>query len=94
LRSSASPEYFANKITDPQRAVWVIEDKIINELVAYAIAGLCDIDDIPHPDVQTNKDGTLNRLYVRRDRQNYGFGRQLMNVILPWIQEQYPDRPI
>jgi hypothetical protein len=27
FQSSASPEYFASKIIDPKRAVWLIEDK-------------------------------------------------------------------
>jgi ribosomal protein S18 acetylase RimI-like enzyme len=94
FRSSASPEWFAKKIADPQRAVWVIEEKSNGELVAYAVVGPCDVADMPHPDVCSNKDGALNRLFVRRDRQSYGFGRQLMSVILSWLEEHYPARPI
>jgi ribosomal protein S18 acetylase RimI-like enzyme len=33
-------------------------------------------------------------LYVQRDRQSHGFGQQLMNVMIPWLEEQYPTRPI
>jgi ribosomal protein S18 acetylase RimI-like enzyme len=94
FRSSANPEWFANKILDPRQAVWVIQDKSNGELVAYALVGLCDVADMPHPDVSPNKDGELNRLYIRRDRQSFGFGRQLMSVILSWLEEHYPARPI
>jgi predicted GNAT family N-acyltransferase len=90
--SSASPQSFADKIVDPKRAVWLIEDNIKGELVAYAVVGPCD--DIPHADVCPNEDGELNRLFIQRDRRNHGFGRQLMNVILLWFDEHYPGRPI
>lgn len=94
LSSSASPQSFAKAINDQKRAVWVIEDTINGELVAYAMAGPCNADDIPHPDVCSNKHGAINRLYVQRDLQGQGFGQQLMNVILPWLEEQYPSLPI
>lgn len=92
FRLSASPEWFANKIVNPKLGAWLIEDKTNNELVAYAVAGPCDV--IKHPDVQPNQGGALYRLFVRRDRQNHGFGQQLMNVILLWLEERYPGRPI
>lgn len=94
FRSSTSPESFAKKINNPKQAVWLIEDRTNGELVAYAVAGPCTIDDIPHPDVCSNEDGLINRLYVRRHQQSSGFGQQLMNVILPWFEEQYPGKPI
>ncbi|CAF1216234.1 unnamed protein product [Rotaria sp. Silwood1] len=92
FRSSTSPEWFANKIVDPQQAVWIIEDTINNEFIAYAVAGASD--DISHLDVCPNKDGILNRLYIRRDHQSHGFGRQLMKVILSWLDEHYSARPV
>ncbi|UJR12020.1 hypothetical protein I4U23_016198 [Adineta vaga] len=92
---STTPEYFAKKIcNDLQYAVWVIEDEQTKELVAYSIAGYCDANDFPHPDVQSGKDGAVNRLYVQRDRQTYGFGQQLMNAMLLWLEEHCPNRPI
>jgi ribosomal protein S18 acetylase RimI-like enzyme len=94
LRSSSSPESFAENIHDPKGAIWVIEDKTNSELVAFVMAGPCYDDEIPHPDVCSDKDAELNRLYVRRDLQSHGFGQQLMNVILPWLEEHYPARPI
>jgi ribosomal protein S18 acetylase RimI-like enzyme len=94
FRLGASPESFAKTIHDPKRAIWVIEEKINGELVALAVVGPCDADDIPHSDVCSNKDGAIYRLYVQRDRQSHGFGQQLINVILPWLEEHYPTRPI
>ena len=35
---------------------------------AFAQIGLCDAEHIPHPDVCSNKDAIINRLYVQRDR--------------------------
>lgn len=94
FHSSGSPEIFAKKIHDPQQAIWVIEDTINKELVAYALVRPCNTDDLPHLDICSNKEGAISRLYVRRDRQGQGFGQQLMNVVLPWLEEQYPGRPI
>ncbi|CAF1331461.1 unnamed protein product [Rotaria sordida] len=70
------------------------KDKTNGELVAYAAVSPCIIDDIPHSDVCSNKDGALHRLYVRRDRQSHGFGPQLMNVSLSWFTEHFPKRSI
>jgi ribosomal protein S18 acetylase RimI-like enzyme len=94
FRSSASPESFANNLNDPNQAIWVIEDKTNGELIAFAMAGACTADNISYPDVCSNKDGAIHRLYVRRDRQSRGFGRKLMYVMLPWLEEHYPKRPI
>lgn len=94
LNSYANPESFVKKINDPKQAVWVIEDTTSNELVAYAVAGPCDTNDIPHPDACADSDGVINRIYVRRNQQGQRFGQQLMNVILSWLEEQYPGRPI
>ncbi|UJR07465.1 hypothetical protein I4U23_011754 [Adineta vaga] len=94
-QQTASPEYFTKKISDSQEAaVWLIEEEQTRELVAYAVVSTCHSDDIPHPDVQTNKDGMLNRLYVQRQYQKHGLGQQLMNVILSWFEEHHPNQPI
>ncbi|CAF1027560.1 unnamed protein product [Adineta steineri] len=94
LHSAASPEWFTNTISDPKRAVCVVEDQTNGEFVAYAVAGSSCIDAIPHPDICSDKDGALYRLYVRRDRQSYGFGKQLMNVVLSWLEEHYHGQPV
>jgi RimJ/RimL family protein N-acetyltransferase len=92
FHSSASPEFFANRIIDPKRAAWVIEDKMNDDLIGYALVGPCN--NIPHPDVCSNKDGLLNRFFIRRDQRNHGFGQQLMNEVLLWLEEHYPARPV
>ena len=92
--SSSSPESFAANLNNSRQAVWLIEDQTNNQIVAFALVGPCHVDDLPHPDVRTNEDGLIQRLYVQRDRRSHGFGRQLMDVILPWFEEHYPQRPI
>ena len=91
FRKTVSPELFANKITDPQQEIWLVEDKTTNEFVAFANVGPCSI---PHPDVSVREDGELYRLYVRRDRQGYELGQTLMNVALSWLEERFAGRPI
>ncbi|CAF0934668.1 unnamed protein product [Adineta steineri] len=91
FRLSASPEAVASKIADPQLATWVIEDKTSNELVAFAMAGPCEL---PHPDICPGEDGELRYLFVRRDQRARGHGKRLMNVALTWLQERYTKRPV
>ena len=94
FRSWTNEENLAKKINNSQQAIWLIEDQSVNEIVACVIAGCCEVDDIPHSDVCLNKDGILSFFYVRSDRQNQGLAQQLMDIILPWFDEQYPSRPI
>lgn len=93
-QSSSTPESFTKNLTNSRQAIWLIEDRNTNELMAFALVGPCHSDDIPHPDVRSNDDGFINRLYVQRDRQSHGFGRQLMDVILPWLEQFYPQKAI
>lgn len=86
-----NPEIFAYKIADRRQAIWVIEDKIAAKLIAFANVGPCFL---PHPDVRAGEDGEIDRIYVRRDQQGYGLGQSLMNVILPWFEENFPGRPV
>ncbi|CAF0865739.1 unnamed protein product [Adineta steineri] len=78
--SLASPEWFANIMVHPKRAAWVIEDKMDDDLIGYALVGPCN--NIPHPDVCSNEDGLLHRFFMRREQRNQGFGQQLINVVL------------
>jgi ribosomal protein S18 acetylase RimI-like enzyme len=94
FHKAASLESFEKKILDSKQAIWVVEDQTNCELVAYAAVGPCDVNDIPHPDICSYEDGALYRMYVLRNRQGHGFGRQLMNTVLPWFEENYPSRPI
>ncbi|CAF0741325.1 unnamed protein product [Adineta steineri] len=88
----ASPEWFANIMVHPKRAAWMIEDKMNDDLIGYALVGPCN--NIPYPDIYSDEDGLLNRFFIRRDHRNHGFGRQLINVVLLWLEEHYPTRAI
>ena len=94
FRSSASPEWFSKIIVDSHQAVWVIEDQTNDELVAYAVVGPAHINDMPHSDLCSNLDGALTHLFVQYNYQSRGLGKKLMNVILPWLEEHHPGRPI
>ncbi|CAF0916114.1 unnamed protein product [Adineta ricciae] len=91
LRTEKSSQWYANKIADPQEATWVMEDTTTGEIVAFLIVGRCEV---PHPEFSRNRDGQIEYLYVRRDRQSQGFGKQLMNIALSWLEEQFPERPV
>ena len=91
LRTQKSPEWYATKIADPLGATWVVEDKVNDEIVAFLIVGQCEV---LHPEFCIGKDGHIEYLYVRRDRQSQGLGQQLMNVALSWMEEQFPTRPV
>ncbi|CAF1280625.1 unnamed protein product [Didymodactylos carnosus] len=91
FRTNKSPEWYATKIADPLGATWVIEDKVNDEMVAFLILGQSEV---PHPEFCIGKDGHIEYLYVRRDRQSQGIGQQLMNVALSWMEEQFPARPV
>ncbi|CAF1225846.1 unnamed protein product [Didymodactylos carnosus] len=91
FRTNKSPEWYATKIADPLGATWVIEDKVNDEMVAFLILGQSEV---PHPEFCIGKDGHIEYLYVRRDRQSQGIGQQLMNLALSWMEEQFPARPV
>jgi hypothetical protein len=44
------------RIVDSRRAIWVIEDSTNGELVAFSIAGPCEL---PYPNVCCGEDGEL-----------------------------------
>jgi ribosomal protein S18 acetylase RimI-like enzyme len=74
----------AAELSDPSHATWVCERD--GALVAYAHAGPCKL---PHPEVADGS-GELYQLYVRRDSQGMGHGRQLLRASLDWLEETYP----
>jgi GNAT superfamily N-acetyltransferase len=91
FHSKKSPEWYASKISDPLQATWVVEDKVTDELVAFAIVCSCKL---PHPDVCSGEDGELQFLYVRRDRRSHGLGQRLLNTALFWLEERFRGRPV
>lgn len=91
FRSKKSPEWFATRIADPLRPLWVIEDKTTDDLVAFVTVCPCKL---PHPEVQPDVDGEIDYLYIRRDRQSQGIGQKLMAVALSWLEAEFKGRPI
>ena len=91
FRTKKTLECYATKIADPLAATWVVEDNTNGELVAFLIVGQSEI---PHPGFCKNKDGHIEYLYVRRDRQSQGIGQKLMDVALAWMKEQFLGRPV
>lgn len=61
-------------------AVWLLEDA--GEAIGHAAVGPCGL---PHPDVRPG-DGEVKRLYLLQDRQNGGWGGQLFQTALDWLQ--------
>lgn len=70
--------------TDSGYALWVAEAN--GRAVGYAQAGACGL---PHADVHP-ADGELKRLYLRRDAQNGGTGRALMDAAMAWLLRDGP----
>ena len=86
-----TPEWYANKLADASRAVWLIEHILSHEIVAFIIVCPCKL---PHRDVIAGQQGEIEYLYVRRDHQSIGLGKRLMNQALQWLQDQYPDQTV
>lgn len=71
-------------LEDPAKAMWLLEHKGV--AVGHAFAGPCGL---PHPDVREG-DGELKRLYVLREFHNGGWGGQLFQIALDWLQRDGP----
>ncbi len=82
LEASYTASAFAGKLADPRQATWVVERA--GALLGYANAGPCTL---PHPQTCTN-DVELHRLYVLGAAQGLGFGRQLLDTALAWMEAQ------
>ena len=92
LHSTMSRESFEKKLGDDRCATWLMEDQKNGQYMGYAVIGPCY--DRPHQDVCVGEDAQLNRFYIQRDYQNRGLGKRLMNIVLPWFDEHFPQRPI
>jgi ribosomal protein S18 acetylase RimI-like enzyme len=73
---------FETMLADPGHAVWLAE--VEGRAAAYCVVGPCGL---PHPDARRNH-GELKRLYVARDYQGLGLGRQLFDLALDWLGDQ------
>lgn len=74
-------------LAHPDYAVWFLEKD--GEAVGHAAAGPCGL---PHPEVRPG-DGELKRLYLLREHQGGGWGAQLFEAVLDWLQRDGP-RPL
>ncbi|MFT4178654.1 MAG: GNAT family N-acetyltransferase [Thermomonas sp.] len=84
LDESHSIEAYAKALANPDYALWIAEAD--GRAVGYAQAGRCGL---PHEDVRP-EDGELKRLYLRRDAQNGGTGRALMDAAMAWLLRDGP----
>ncbi len=85
LRDSYSLANFQRDLSDPHKAMWLLETGE-GRAVGHAFAGPCGL---PHPDVAEG-DGELKRLYVLRDFHNGGWGRRLCDAALEWLERDGP----
>lgn len=69
---------------DSGYALWIAEQD--GCAIGYAQAGCCGL---PHHDVRP-EDGEIKRLYLRRDAQNGGIGRALMDAAMAWLLRDGP----
>ena len=84
LRDAYAVDKQAVILGHPDYAVWLLEED--GEAIGHAAAGPCGL---PHPDVQPG-DGELKRLYVLPQAQNGGWGGQLFQAALDWLQRDGP----
>lgn len=85
VEGSYSAAKVADEITDESHATWVCE-AANGDLLAYAHAGPSKL---PHEAVHAAS-GELYQIYVRRDAQGLGLGRQLLQASLAWLEQAYP----
>lgn len=84
LQDSHSSQAYALRLCDPAYAFWLLEQG--DRPCGYAMAGPCGL---PHPDVRPD-DGELKRLYVLPDVQNGGWGGQLFDAAIAWLEREGP----
>jgi ribosomal protein S18 acetylase RimI-like enzyme len=84
LDESHAPQAYLRYLADDAYATWLLEDD--GEAVGYALAGPSGL---PHPDVAAG-DGELKRLYVAPALHNGGWGSQLFQQALRWLERDGP----
>ena len=89
LDDSHSIAAYAKALANPGYALWIAESLAqdgMHRAIGYAQAGPCGL---PHAHVRPG-DGELKRLYLRRDAQNGGTGRTLMDAAMAWLLRDGP----
>lgn len=84
LATSYTPETQREALSDPQRAIWLLEQG--DSLLGHVYVGPCGL---PHAEVAPG-DGEIKRLYVLREAHNGGWGTRLMQVAMDWLLRDGP----
>jgi ribosomal protein S18 acetylase RimI-like enzyme len=87
LEENHRPEAVEALLRDTRYATWLAESG--GEAIGYVLVGPCSL---PHPEV-TDRCGELKRIYLRKNSQGGGLGRQLMETGLAWLEAR-GRRPI
>jgi ribosomal protein S18 acetylase RimI-like enzyme len=83
LAGSHSPDAWTHTLTDPTRAVWIVELANVGA-IAFLVAGACKL---PVENREASS-GEIQQLYVLSQHQNLRLGSRLMDVGLEWLEEQ------
>ncbi len=86
LEAAYDVEKSRRDLTDPDKAVWLVEAD--GRVVGHALAGPCDL---PH-DAVTPACGELKRLYILKAFQGDGTGSRLLAETLGWLERDGPRR--
>ncbi|CAN0621909.1 diamine N-acetyltransferase [Burkholderia multivorans] len=79
---SYSAEKIMEQLADPEHRTWIAENGD-GRLIGYVHVGPCHL---AHPEVQ-EADGEVYQLYLRREAQGSGAGRDLFNLALEYLTE-------
>lgn len=83
LTNSHSVPAWTRTLTDPQRAVWVVEHRN-GRKIGFVVVGACKL---PVDNLEATA-GEIQQLYVLAEFQNLKLGGQLMSLGLEWLASQ------
>lgn len=83
LAKSHSPESWTGTLSDPNRAIWVVEHESGRQ-VGFIAVGRCKL---PVKDLEPEA-GEVQQLYVLAEFHNLRLGTRLMEVGLEWLSSQ------
>lgn len=89
LGSAYSSAQLASELGDP-RNFWQLVLDGSGDPVAYLE---CVPAHLPHPDLDPQHDGEIERLYVLPSQQGKGLGRQLMGLALDHLRQRHGAAP-